>query len=83
MFDLLPTAIRKLANPRTTVKSVSASLQRNLNGFSAGGGQSRLEGRSVELNSTFADMPANQRIQLENIMKKVMGVAYMPEELTG
>ena len=28
-------------------------------------------------------MPANQRIQLENIMKKVMGVAYMPEELTG
>ena len=83
MFDLLPTAIRKLANPRTTVKSVSASLQRNLNGFSAGGGQSRFEGRFVELNSTFADMPANQRIQLENIMKKVMGVAYMPEELTG
>merc|ERR1712038_1247753 len=66
MFNLLPTAIRKLSNPRTTVKSVMASLQRNLNGFSAGG-----------------DMPANQRIQLENIMKKVMGVAYMPEELTG
>jgi len=66
MFDLLPTAIRKLTNPRTTVKSVSASLQRNLNGFSVGG-----------------DIPANQRIQLENIMKKVMGVAYMPEELTG
>ena len=31
----------------------------------------------------FIDLPANQRIQLENIMKKVMGVAYMPEELTG
>jgi len=66
MFDLLPTTIRKLANPRATVKSVMASLQRNLNGFSGGG-----------------DIPANQRIQLENIMKKVMGVAYMPEELTG
>merc|ERR1712001_389516 len=66
MFNLLPTAIRKLSNPRATVKSVSASLQRNLNGFSVGG-----------------DIPANQRIQLENIMKKVMGVAYMPEELTG
>merc|ERR1712045_506709 len=57
MFDLLPTA---------TVKSVMASLQRNLNGFSIG-----------------EDIPVNQRIQLENIMKKVMGVAYMPEELTG
>ena len=66
MFDLLPTAIRKLSNPRTTVKSVMASLQRNLNGFSIG-----------------EDIPVNQRIQLENIMKKVMGVAYMPEELTG
>merc|ERR1712226_493053 len=66
MFNLLPTAIRKLTNPRTTVKSVSASLQRNLNGFSVGG-----------------EITANQRIQLENIMKKVMGVAYMPEELTG
>jgi len=66
MFNLLPTAIRKLTNPRTTVKSVMASLQRNLSGFSVGG-----------------DVPANQRIQLENIMKKVMGVAYMPEELTG
>merc|ERR1712141_359802 len=66
MFNLLPTAIRKLSNPRTTVKSVMASLQRNLIGFSFG-----------------EEMPANQRIQLENIMKKVMGVAYMPEELTG
>merc|ERR1711988_154440 len=66
MFNLLPTAIRKLSNPRTTVKSVMASLQRNLAGFAIGG-----------------DIPANQRIQLENIMKKVMGVAYMPEELTG
>ena len=29
------------------------------------------------------DIPANQKTQLENIMKKVMGVAYMPEDLTG
>ena len=40
MFNLLPTAIRKLSNPRATVKSVSASLQRNLSGFSVDGGQS-------------------------------------------
>ena len=40
MFNLLPTAIRKLSNPRTTVKSVMASLQRNLIGFSVGEGQS-------------------------------------------
>ena len=35
------------------------------------------------LTKKFEDIPVNQRIQLENIMKKVMGVAYMPEELTG
>ena len=39
MFNLLPTAIRKLSNPRATVKSVMASLQRNLAGFSADGGE--------------------------------------------
>ena len=39
MFDLLPTAIRKLTNPRATVKSVMASLQRNLAGFAIGGGE--------------------------------------------
>ena len=41
MFDLLPTAIRKLTNPRATVKSVMASLQRNLAGFNGGGGETR------------------------------------------
>jgi len=66
MFNLLPTQIRKLANPRAPIKSVMVSLQRNLAGFGPTG-----------------DIPANQRIQLENIMKKVMGVAYMPEDLTG
>jgi len=30
-----------------------------------------------------ADIPKSQRIQIEALMKKVMGVAYMPEELTG
>merc|ERR1712038_58208 len=66
MFNLLPNQIRKLSNPQAPVKSVMASLQRNLAGFGDSG-----------------DIPANQRIQLENIMKKVMGVAYMPEELNG
>ena len=31
----------------------------------------------------ISEIPGNQKLQLENIMKKVMGVAYMPEELTG
>merc|ERR1712241_1096757 len=29
------------------------------------------------------DIPKDQKIKLENLMKKVMGVAYMPEDLTG
>merc|ERR1719153_32625 len=29
------------------------------------------------------DMSKNQKLQLENLIKKVMGVAYMPEDLTG
>jgi len=29
------------------------------------------------------DISKNQKLQLENLMKKVMGVAYMPEDLTG
>jgi len=28
-------------------------------------------------------LPKNQKVQLENLIKKVMGVAYMPEDLTG
>ena len=31
----------------------------------------------------ISDISKNQKIQLENLMKKVMGVAYMPEDLTG
>merc|ERR1711936_1069588 len=29
------------------------------------------------------DVSKNQKLQIENIMKRVMGVAYMPEDLTG
>jgi len=29
------------------------------------------------------DISKNQKLQLENLIKKVMGVAYMPEDLTG
>merc|ERR1719153_1269075 len=29
------------------------------------------------------EISKNQKLQLENLMKKVMGVAYMPEDLTG
>jgi len=65
-FDLLPTRIRRLVNPKASLKSCSASLQRNLSGF----GQS-------------ADLTRNQRLQVEQIMKKVLGVAYMPEDLAG
>ena len=39
MFNLLPTQIRKLVNPRAPVKSVMASLQRNLAGFGESGGE--------------------------------------------
>jgi len=66
VFDLLPTRIRRLVNPKAALKSCSASLQRNLAGFGPSG-----------------EVSMNQRLQIENIMKKVMGVAYMPEDLTG
>ena len=39
LFDLLPTAIRKLSNPKATVKCSVASLQRNLAGFGPNGGE--------------------------------------------
>merc|ERR1719350_2059998 len=29
------------------------------------------------------DLSKSQRLQIETLMKKVMGVAYMPEEITG
>ena len=39
MFDLVPTQIRRLNNPRAKVKSVMASLQRNLAGYGPSGGE--------------------------------------------
>jgi len=66
VFDLLPTRIRRLVNPKAALKSCSASLHRNLAGFGPSG-----------------DVSKNQRLQIENIMRKVVGVAYMPEDLTG
>jgi len=66
LFDLLPSTIRRLNNPKVPVKCCVASLQRNLAGYGLNG-----------------DISKNQKIQLENLMKKVMGVAYMPEDLTG
>jgi len=63
-FDLIPAVIRKLRNPRASIKWCSASLLRNLAGYSGALGR-------------------NQKLELENLVKKVMGVAYMPEDLTG
>ena len=47
MFNLLPTQIRKLANPRAPVKSVMASLQRNLAGFGQSGGEWEVDTKLV------------------------------------
>jgi len=65
-FDLPPTRIRRMVNPRASVKSCSAAVYRNLAGFGSGG-----------------DISKNQKLTIENIMKKVLGVAFMPEELAG
>jgi len=65
-FDLAPTRIRRMVNPRASVQCCSASVYRNLAGFGSGG-----------------EISVNQKLQIENIMKKVLGVAFMPEELTG
>ena len=65
-FDLAPTRIRRMVNPRASVQCCSASVYRNLAGFGSGG-----------------EISVNQKLQIEHIMKKVLGVAFMPEELTG
>ena len=39
IFDLLPTRIRRLVNPKASLKWCSASLQRNLAGFGQSGGR--------------------------------------------
>ena len=82
LFDLLPTAIRRLVNPKAPVKCCVASLQRNLAGYGLNGGK-KLEMVVMTQHLYISDISKNQKIQLENLMKKVMGVAYMPEDLTG
>ena len=37
----------------------------------------------ITLNLNVLDISTNQKLQVENIMKKVLGVAFMPEELAG
>jgi len=65
-FDLLPTRIRRLVNPRAPVEFCSATLYRNIAGFGSGQNASK-----------------SQRIQIENIMKKVLAANFMPEDLSG
>jgi len=65
-FDLPPTRIRRLVNPKAPIEYCSATIYRNIAGF--GSGQ----------NAT-----TSHKIQVENIMKKVLGVNLMPEELAG
>jgi len=67
-FGLNPTKIRRLVNPRAPVRSCRVTLNRNLSGY---GGVS------------VSDLSKSQRQQIETLMKKVMSVAYMPEEITG
>ena len=56
MFALLPTQIRKLSNPRAPVKSVMASLQRNLAGFGQSGGElSETHKYLTNLNKNFVE----------------------------
>jgi len=65
-FDLLPTRIRRLVNPKAPIEFCSATIFRNIAGF--GSGQNATK---------------SQRIQIENIMKKVMGGSTMTEDLAG
>jgi len=68
MFDMMPATIRGLAN--CSPRAPVRCVMASLQRNLAGYGAS-------------ADISGNQRLQLENLMKKVMGVAYMPEDLTG
>ena len=66
-FTLAPDDIRKLKNPK---KGPVRWCSATLHRNISGFGQS-------------GDIPKDQKIKLENLIKKVMGVAYMPEDLTG
>jgi len=68
MFNLTPDDIRKLKNPRRGAPVRWCSATLHRN--LTGFGQS-------------GDIPTDKKVKLENLIKKVMGVAYMPEDLTG
>ena len=86
-FGLNPTKIRRLVNPKAPVKCCRVTLHRNISGYGNSAGINKHFCKLVlALNfqiTIFSDIPKSQRIQIETLMKKVMGVAYMPEELTG
>ena len=83
-FDLAPARIRRMANPKASTLSCSASVYRNLSGFGSGTGENKYCLSIVRLvNYKHLDISTNQKLQVENIMKKVLGVAFMPEELAG
>jgi len=67
-FELVPDVIRKLKNPKRGAPVRWCSASLHRN--LTGFGQS-------------GDISMEQKIKLENLVKKVMGVAYMPEDLTG
>jgi len=64
-FDMSVENLRRIGNPRTSVRACRATLQRNLAGFTA------------------PTLGKNQKMQIESLVEKMMGVAYMPEDLTG
>jgi len=68
IFDMSPDKIRKLKNPKRNVPVRWCSASLHRN--LAGFG-------------TSGDISKENRVKLENLIKKVMGVAYMPEDLTG
>jgi len=68
VFDMAPDKIRKLKNPKRGAPVRWCSASLHRN--LTGFGNS-------------GDISKDQKIKLQNLIKKVMGVAYMPEDLTG
>jgi len=67
-FELIPDVVRKLKNPKKGCPVRWCSATLHRN--LTGFGQS-------------GNISMDQKIKLENLVKKIMGVAYMPEDLTG
>jgi len=68
VFDMSPDKIRKLQNPKRSIPVRWCSASLHRN--LAGFG-------------TSGNISKDNRVKLETLIKKVMGVAYMPEDLTG